>query len=386
MLGAVLPAAANGHAPPPPRRRRGRRSASATTARCASLIELLARERPVALLLDDLHWADDASIEFVQHLLRRPPRSPHLLVLALRRAERADGDAPRPRRGTEYVFLEPLDHDESLALLARRPGPERARADRARGARQPALPRPAHALRRLTDETLPPCVLAAVGRELVALPPEARALLDGAAVAGDPFDPELAAIAARRCLRGRRRPLDELVAAGARARHRHAAAASRSATRSCGAPSTTPRRPPGGSARTSGSPTALAERGTAARACARTTSRRSRGAGDEAAIALLTEAAAAAGGDRAGHVRALVRRGACGWSPTPTPRRRLELRAAERAGARGRRPAPGRPRVLDRGARRAAAAADAAAARARRRLRGDGGADGPRPPTPAAGC
>jgi predicted ATPase len=48
------------------------------------LLELLARERPVALLLDDLHWADEASLEFVLHLLRRPPRAACLLVFALR--------------------------------------------------------------------------------------------------------------------------------------------------------------------------------------------------------------------------------------------------------------------------------------------------------------
>ena len=52
------------------------------------LLELLARERPVALLLDDLHWAGEASLEFVLHLLRRPPRAACLLVFALRPGER----------------------------------------------------------------------------------------------------------------------------------------------------------------------------------------------------------------------------------------------------------------------------------------------------------
>ena len=39
------------------------------------LLALLGRERPPALLLDDLHWADAGSIEFVLHLVRRPPRA-----------------------------------------------------------------------------------------------------------------------------------------------------------------------------------------------------------------------------------------------------------------------------------------------------------------------
>ena len=43
---------------------------------------------------------------------------------------------------------------------------------------------------------LPRTVLAAVALEVAALRPAARALIDGAAVAGDPFDPELAAAAA----------------------------------------------------------------------------------------------------------------------------------------------------------------------------------------------
>jgi predicted ATPase len=44
----------------------------------------LAARRPVVLVLDDLQWADAASLELVAHLLRRPPTGPVLLVLAYR--------------------------------------------------------------------------------------------------------------------------------------------------------------------------------------------------------------------------------------------------------------------------------------------------------------
>ncbi|MCW3004999.1 MAG: family ATPase, partial [Conexibacter sp.] len=80
-LGAVLPAAAaDGRTPlaigGPAERFRYHRALRA-------VLELLGRERPVALLLDDVHWADDASIELILHLLHRPPRVPFLLVVAL---------------------------------------------------------------------------------------------------------------------------------------------------------------------------------------------------------------------------------------------------------------------------------------------------------------
>src|SRR4051794_17541468 len=40
--------------------------------------------RPFGLLLDDVQWADEASFEWLRHLLRRPPRTAALLVLAAR--------------------------------------------------------------------------------------------------------------------------------------------------------------------------------------------------------------------------------------------------------------------------------------------------------------
>src|SRR5262245_11863379 len=49
-----------------------------------ALLDHLAATRPLALVLDDLHWADSASLELVGALLRRPPTAPVLVALAVR--------------------------------------------------------------------------------------------------------------------------------------------------------------------------------------------------------------------------------------------------------------------------------------------------------------
>ena len=110
-------------------------------------------------------------------------------------------DAARSAPGFEQLALEPLAHEASLSLLADVGDP----AGRERVAREAAgnplfLGELARASRAAGD-ALPRTVIAAVTLELAMLDPAARALLDGAAVAGDPFDPELAAAAAGR--RGR---------------------------------------------------------------------------------------------------------------------------------------------------------------------------------------
>jgi hypothetical protein len=53
------------------------------------LLERLAKRQPLVLALDDLHWADPASIELVSHLMRRPPRAGVLVAAAYR-----SGQAP----------------------------------------------------------------------------------------------------------------------------------------------------------------------------------------------------------------------------------------------------------------------------------------------------
>ena len=116
-LAAVLPSIARHAAPAAPAGGPAERFRYHRALR--ALLELLARERPLVLALDDLHWADEASLELVAHLLRRPPAAPFLLALALRRVAPATEllDAMRGLTGAEVLALEPLGEDAARELL-----------------------------------------------------------------------------------------------------------------------------------------------------------------------------------------------------------------------------------------------------------------------------
>jgi predicted ATPase len=49
-----------------------------------ALLQRMAMGHPVVLILDDVHWADDASLELIAHLLRRPPAAALVIALAFR--------------------------------------------------------------------------------------------------------------------------------------------------------------------------------------------------------------------------------------------------------------------------------------------------------------
>ena len=182
-----------------------------------ALLELLADTRPLVLVLDDLHWADPASIELLGALLHRPPAAPVLLALAARPRQMPPPLETAIERGVrtgtvtrlQLAALTREESDELLGETTRRPQAvgfyddsggnpfyleQLARMlDRVGPAPGTALAGPSVSV---GETQVPPTVAAALAEELALLSAPARLVLEGASVAGDPFDPELAAAAA----------------------------------------------------------------------------------------------------------------------------------------------------------------------------------------------
>ena len=207
-LGAVLPAAGEAAAP-------AAQAGAAERFRhhraLRSLLEMLGRERPVALLLDDLHWADEASAELVLHLLRRPPRVGFLLAIGMRPGPVAERVRDAGRRGEAWLELRPgpLDRDAALALLPDGLEPDLRERLLGTAAGNPLFLE--QLARHGGGAEVPETVAAAVRGELTPLSDPARQLTEGAAIAGDPFDLDVA-VAAAGGTGGA--AIDELVAAG----------------------------------------------------------------------------------------------------------------------------------------------------------------------------
>lgn len=172
-----------------------------------ALLELLARRAPLVLLLDDVHWADGASLELLAALLRRPPAAGVLIALALRPRqipERFAAALERVRRadGLTAIELAPLTPEEAGELLGtadlgglyEESGGNPFYLEQLARAGQPV--EVAGSPGSLSAFGVPAAVAAALAEELAVLSPGARRAIEGAAVAGDPFEPELAAAAA----------------------------------------------------------------------------------------------------------------------------------------------------------------------------------------------
>jgi ATP/maltotriose-dependent transcriptional regulator MalT len=178
------------------------------------LLEMLAAAKPLVLILDDLHWADSGSIELLGALLRRLPSAPVLLAMAARprqvpdrlsvaleRAHRS-GRLTRHELGaltlpeTQQLLGPEFDGAATNALYQESGGNPFYVEQLARTLTKipGAIPTVADASSASGD--VPRAVIAALNEELGLLSPGARLVLEGAAVAGDPFEPELAAAAA----------------------------------------------------------------------------------------------------------------------------------------------------------------------------------------------
>ena len=178
------------------------------------LLERLAAGRPLVLALDDIHWADAASVELLTALLRSPPDAAVLIVMAARPRQWPDRLAAALERADRQGGLARLE----LGGLAREAAGEllgddvgRERADElyeeaggnpfylqqlARSQGGGGAGRPPDAGAALEAVGVPAAVIASLAEELGLLSADTRRVLCGAAVSGDPFEPDLAAAAA----------------------------------------------------------------------------------------------------------------------------------------------------------------------------------------------
>ena len=177
------------------------------------LLERIAVTKPLVLILDDVHWADSASVELLGALLRRPPDAPVLMVMAARPRQlpiRLAGALDRAERANalDRTELAELDPDDARRLLGGDIDAELAERfveesggnpfylDQLARSRGVAQPGPATLGEEIGDLQVPTTVVAALNEELGLLASPVLTLLQGAAVVGDPFEPDFAAITA----------------------------------------------------------------------------------------------------------------------------------------------------------------------------------------------
>ncbi|GIH46763.1 Tetratricopeptide repeat-containing protein [Microbispora rosea] len=194
------------------------------------LVGGLAGTAGLLLVLDDVHWSDDGTLEFLDHVVRHPPAGPVLMAVAYRPAQAA------PRVARLAAAAGPRGHEVAVGPLSAAEVRQFLGPDVSRG-RGTALyeasggnPFYLEALARMggTDVTeLPPTVLAALQVELGDLSPGALLVAQAAAVAADEFEPAVAAVAAEVPPAATLAALDELVerdivrSTGGRFRFRH---------------------------------------------------------------------------------------------------------------------------------------------------------------------
>jgi ATP/maltotriose-dependent transcriptional regulator MalT len=193
------------------------------------LLEVLATPKPLVLVLDDVHWADAGTIELLGSLLRRPPGAAVLIAIAVRPRQvpaRLSGILERAIRteGMSRLEIGALSAREAQLLLGDAVMGRAADALYAESGGNPFyLEQLARASLRggaggrndggvsLSGVEVPAGVAAALAEEFGVLAETTRRALEGASVAGDPFEPELAAAAAGMSEDDSLEALDELL-------------------------------------------------------------------------------------------------------------------------------------------------------------------------------
>ena len=174
----------------------------------AAIVDLIDRqcsERPLVLALEDLHWADEATLDLLRYLARTVQHGPLTLIATLREEETAD----HHRLGTllaelarlpqvTRASLAPLDRvgvaAQIEAITGQRPGRDLLEQVVSRSGGNPFF---VEELLAAGDPTgLSPAMRDIVAARLATVPRETRLLLAHGATIGERFTQELLAIAA----------------------------------------------------------------------------------------------------------------------------------------------------------------------------------------------
>ena len=156
------------------------------------LLEMRAAQRPLVVVLDDIHWAEPTLLDLLDHLTT-VVRDVPLLLVYLARPELLER-APPPitgERGTALA-LGPLPDDDAAALLDELTAASGVAADDAERVLATAEGNPFFleqivAMRAGGDDGTPASIHALLAARIDALPPNERAVVDRAAVEGRGF-------------------------------------------------------------------------------------------------------------------------------------------------------------------------------------------------------
>jgi predicted ATPase/class 3 adenylate cyclase len=161
-------------------------------------LEAVAAERPIVLVIEDLHWGDDALVEFLDHLVDWSTSVPLVLLIAARPElyERHPGWGGG-KRNSVTLSLAPLSDEETARLVAALVGRAVLPAETQAALLERAGGNPLYAeefVRLLTergtsslDTPLPETVQALIAARLDTLSAERKSLLQNAAVFGKVF-------------------------------------------------------------------------------------------------------------------------------------------------------------------------------------------------------
>ncbi|MET0524781.1 MAG: AAA family ATPase [Nocardioides sp.] len=165
-----------------------------------SVVALTARERPLLLVLDDLHWADQGSLRLLRLLATTATSGPVLVVGAFREDDAAPDDLDDLRVRATVLPVPPLTVDEVRELLETQHRLQATTADAARVAdRTGGNPLFVGEIGRLAEarglevvgNAIPASAVATIARRVARVSQPAADVLAAAAVAGPVVDPGL---------------------------------------------------------------------------------------------------------------------------------------------------------------------------------------------------